>query len=181
MFGRVLSPPILNSVVSMHKLLSLGAATLVLMALTAALPLAKVWSADETSPGQKAADRKSADDLKKKLGKALTSGEVKDGRYEMSNDELAMDCKRMTGSMKITINRVRDAESRRGGSNLAETAHKTVPLIMQGSTASADRQASLARERAKLDAYNRQLAARNCKTLDIDAELARAQDPMKKY
>ena len=57
----------------------------------------------------------------------------------------------------------------------------TVPLIMQGSTAGADRQASLSRERAKLDAYNRQLAARNCKTLDVDAELTRAQEPMQKY
>jgi hypothetical protein len=165
----------------MHKRLSLSAAALVLTALTAALPLSNVWSADETSPGQKAADRKNADDLKKKLGKALTSGEVKDGRYEMSPDELAMDCKRMTGSMKITISRLRDSAGRPGGSSLAESAHKTVPLIMQGSTAGADRQASLSRERAKLDAYNRQLAARNCKTLDIDAEMARAQEPMKKY
>jgi hypothetical protein len=165
----------------MHKRLSLSVAALVLTALIATLPLADVWSADETSPGQKAADRKSSDDLKKKLGKALTSGEVKDGRYEMSQDELAMDCKRMTGSMKITISRLRDAATRTGGSGLAEAAHKTVPLIMQGSTAGADRQASLARERAKLDAYNRRLVALNCKPLDIDAELARAQEPMKKY
>jgi hypothetical protein len=165
----------------MHKRLSLSAAALVLTALAAALPLATVWSADETSPGQKAADRKKADDLTKKLGKALTSGEVKDGRYEMSQDELAMDCKRMTGSMKITISRLRDSASRPGGSSLAESAHKTVPLIMQGSTAGADRQASLSRERAKLDAYNRQLAARNCKTLDVDAELTRAHEPMQKY
>jgi hypothetical protein len=75
--------------------------------------------------------------------------------------------------MKITINRLRDASNRKLGSGLAEAAHKTMPLITQGSTASADRQGSLARERAKLDAYNRQLAARNCKTLDIDEELAR--------
>ena len=83
-----------------------------------------------------------------------------------------MDCRRMTGSMKITINRLRDAASRKGGSGLAEAAHKTMPLITQGSTASADRQTTMSRERAKLDAYNRQLATRNCKTLDIDAELA---------
>ena len=161
----------------MHKRLSLKPAALVLTALVVAMPLANVWSADETAPDQKAADRKAASDLKKKLGKALSSGEVKDGRYELSQDELAMDCKRMTGSMKININRLRDAATRQGGSGLAEAAHKTMPLITQGSTASADRQTSMARERAKLDAYNRQLAARNCKTLDIDAELARAQEP----
>ncbi len=163
----------------MHKRLSLTPAALVLTALVVAMPLASVWSADETD--QKAADRKAASDLKKKLGKALSSGEVKDGRYEISQDELAMDCRRMTGSMQITINRLRDAASRKGGSGLAEAAHKTMPLITQGSTASADRQTTMSRERAKLDAYNRQLATRNCKTLDIDAELARANEPLQKY
>src|SRR5262245_63768193 len=166
----------------MHKRLSLKLAALAVTALVAAMPLASVWSADQTSPDQKSADRKAAADMKKKLGKALSRGDVKeDGLYEMSKDELAMDCRRMTGSMKITINRLRDAEGRKGGSALAESAHKVAPLITQGSTASADRQSSLARERAKLDAYNRHLASRNCKTLDIDAEMARAQEPMRKY
>jgi hypothetical protein len=164
----------------MHKCLSLKPAALLLTALIAAVPVASVRSADETSPDQKAVQRKATTDLQKKLGKALTSGDVKDGKYELSQDELAMDCRRMTGSMKITISRLRDAHSRKGGSSLAEAAHQTMPLITQGSTASADRQSSLARERAKLDAYNRQLAARNCKTVDIDAELARAPEP-KKY
>jgi hypothetical protein len=164
----------------MHKRLSLKPAALALAAMVIAMPLADVWSADPTDP-KAAVDRKAAADLKKKLGKALSSGEVKDGRYELSQDEMAMDCRRMTGSMKITINRLRDAATRKGGSAMAETAHSIAPLITQGSTASADRQGSLARERAKLDAYNRHLASRNCKTLDIDAELARAQEPLRKY
>ena len=165
----------------MHKRLSLKPAALLLTALVVAIPLANVWSADPTSTDQKATDRKTTNDLKKKLGKALSSGDVKDGKYELSQDEMAMDCRRMTGSMKITINRLKDAASRQGGSVLAESAHKVAPLITQGSTASADRQSSLARERAKLDAYNRHLASRNCKTLDIDAELARANEPLPKY
>lgn len=163
----------------MHKRLSLKPAALLLTALVVAMPLASVWSADETD--QKTADRKAAADMKKKLGKALSSGEVKDGQYQMSQDEMAMDCRRTTGSMKITINRLRDAATRKGGSVLAETAHSIAPLITQGSTASADRQSSMSRERAKLDAYNRHLAARNCKTLDIDAELARGPDTLRKY
>jgi hypothetical protein len=79
--------------------------------------------------------------------------------------------------MKITINRVRDAESRRGGSNLAETAHKTA--AHHARVDGVRRPPGVAGPRARqADAYNRQLAARNCKTLDIDAELARAQDPV---
>ena len=166
----------------MHKRLSLSAAALVLTVAAVALPVAQGWSADQTGADTKTADRKAAADMKKKLGKSLSRGDVKeDGLYEMSKDELAMDCKRMTGSMKITINRLRDAATRQGGSNLAESAHKSVPIIMQGSTASSDWRATLVRERAKLDAYNRNLAARNCKTLDIDAELTRAPDGPKKY
>jgi hypothetical protein len=163
----------------MHKRLSVKPAVLVLTALVIAMPVANVWSADDAD--KKAADRKAATELKKKLGKALSSGEVKDGKYELSQDEMAMDCKRMTGSMKITIRRLSDAQTRTGGSALAEGTHKVMPLITQGSTASADRQSTMARERAKLDAYNRQLAARNCKTLDIDAEMARANEPLPKY
>jgi hypothetical protein len=46
-----------------------------------------------------------------------------------------------------------------------------------GSAAGADRQAVYARERAKLDAYNDELAAKGCRPLDIEAELARTPDP----
>jgi hypothetical protein len=154
-------------------------------------PNLQVAADQKAAPGQpldavqkaekKKADRKATSDARKKVAKALKSGDVKEnGLYEMASDELAMDCKRLTGSMKITIARLRDAQTRKGGSSLAETAHKTVPLIMGGSTAAADRQASLVRERAKIEAYNRQLAAKNCKTVDIQAELARTPEA-KKY
>ena len=44
-----------------------------------------------------------------------------------------------------------------------------------------DRQAVYARERAKLEAYNNELAAKGCKTLDIEAELAKPPEGPKKY
>jgi hypothetical protein len=49
--------------------------------------------------------------------------------------------------------------------------------ISGGSTRGADRQAEYARERARLEAYNRLLASKNCKTMDIDAELAKPPEP----
>jgi hypothetical protein len=120
---------------------------------------------------------------KSKMGKALESGDVaSDGRYQIGKDEKTMDCRRLTGSMQITISRLRDWQTRPTPSGLASTAHKTVGPVIGGSTVGADRQADYARERAKLDAYNRELAAKSCKTLDIDAELKRAPDaPGKKY
>ncbi len=120
---------------------------------------------------------------KSKFGKAMESGDVAvDGRYQMGGDEKTMDCRRLTGSMQITIARLRDWRGRPEPSALASTAQKTVAPVMGGSAIGADRQAEYARERAKLDAYNRELAAKNCKTLDIDAELKRpAEPPGKKY
>ena len=65
---------------------------------------------------------------------------------------------------------------------MASTAQTWGAPLFGGSGKGADRQAVYARERAKLDAYNDELGAKGCKTLDIDAELARAPDaPGKRY
>jgi|RhiMetdeSRZDD1v2_1073273.scaffolds.fasta_scaffold200277_4 hypothetical protein len=113
-----------------------------------------------------------------KFAKPLESGDVgNEGRYEMSAAEKAMDCKRLTGSMQIVMARLKDAYVLMEPSAAAAGAQKMVAPIKGGSALAADRQAVYARERAKLDAYNAELAAKNCKTLDIEAELARAPDP----
>ena len=62
------------------------------------------------------------------------------------------------------------------------TASKVAQPFMGGSGKGLDRDAEYVRDRARLDAYNRHLAAQNCATLDIDAELAEPPEPMgKKY
>ena len=117
-----------------------------------------------------------------KHGKPLESGDVQaDGQYEMSADEKAMDCKRLTGSMQIAISRLRDRSGRvEPSASAREHSRRRRPC--SAAPASARIEGVYARERAKLEAYNRELAARNCKTLDIEAELARAPDqPGKKY
>jgi len=118
-----------------------------------------------------------------KLAKPLESGDIAaDGRYHMSETEKAMDCRRLTGSMQITLARLKDSRGRPDPSALASSAQKTVAPVLGGSTVGADRRAEYARERAKLDAYNRELTAKGCKTLDIDAELKRPPETLgKKY
>ena len=95
------------------------------------------------------------------------------GRYEMSAAEKAMDCKRLTGSMQISITRLRDPLGRQEPSTVSATAQKLSTPLYGSSAKTADRQAVYARERAKLDAYNDELDAKGCKTIDIEAELAR--------
>jgi len=105
-----------------------------------------------------------------------------DGHYAMSEDEKKLDCKRLTGSIQISISRLKDPYFGQEASAAAGAAHKWVAPLFGGSSVGSDRQAEYARERAKLDAYNRQLAAKNCKTVDIDAELAKPPEPpSKKY
>ena len=60
-------------------------------------------------------------------------------------------------------------------------AQSTFAPLLGGANAGSDRQAVYARERAKLDAYNTELASRNCKTIDVDAEIARPAEPVKNY
>jgi hypothetical protein len=116
------------------------------------------------------------------LGKPLESGDVSEaGRYEMSAAEKAMDCKRLTGSMQITIRRLKDPVGREEPSALASSAEKMATPLYGGSGKTTDRKAVYARERAKVDAYNDELAAKGCKTIDIEAELARPPEGPKKY
>ena len=114
---------------------------------------------------------------KNKNAQPLESGEVQpDGQYEMSADEKAMDCKRITGSIQIGISRMKDSYGRVDPSTGAWVMQSAVTPLFGGSSIGANRQALYARERAKLDSYNRELEARNCKTVDIDAELARPSE-----
>ena len=110
------------------------------------------------------------------------SGEMSsDGSYQLSDNEKERDCKRTLGSMQITIARLKDPLVRQEPSAMSSAAQKLSPLYGGGSSKGGDRQAIYARERAKLEAYNAELAAKGCRTFDIEAELARPSEPPKKY
>jgi hypothetical protein len=120
---------------------------------------------------------------KGKLAAPFTSGEVtSDGVYQMSEQEKLMDCKRTTGSMLITISYLRHRSTEVGTSGVAVAASKAAQPVLGGSTRGLDRDAEYMRARARLEAYNGHLSAQSCPKLDIDAELAKAPEPMgKKY
>jgi hypothetical protein len=116
-----------------------------------------------------------------KFAQAQEGGTMRSGRYEMSETEKGLDCKRLTGSMLIAIARMKDGHGRDAPSGVSSGMQTMWPSLLSGSSAGVDREADHGRERAKLEAYNRQLAAKNCKTVDIDAELARPPEGPKKY
>jgi hypothetical protein len=107
-----------------------------------------------------------------------SSGEMTDGGYVLSQTEKERDCKRTLGSMQITIARLKDPGFRNEPSAVSSTIQSGSAALTGASGRGADRQAEYARERARLDAYNRLLASKNCKTVDIEAELAKPPETL---
>ncbi|MGE3064643.1 MAG: hypothetical protein AB7K67_03595 [Hyphomicrobiaceae bacterium] len=93
------------------------------------------------------------------------------GTYQLSADEEKLDCKRLTGSMQIMLAHLKDARTRRSPSALSVGAQQTLAPVVGGSVKASDRDATLVRERARIEAYNRALAAKKCRTFDVEAEL----------
>ncbi len=117
-----------------------------------------------------------------KASQPLKSGEMTpDGRYEMAAEEKEMDCKRTAGAMSIVIERLKYRAAEVGTSQLAVTASKVNPYG-KATQKGLDRDVEYVRDRARLEAYNRHLASKNCPTVNIEAELARPPEPIdKKY
>jgi hypothetical protein len=91
--------------------------------------------------------------------------------YPLTKEELALDCKKLTGRMQVRILQVRDSSVRGGGSTLARTTQSAVIPVFGGTSRGADPAADFARDRAYLEALNKQLATKNCATFDLDSEL----------
>jgi hypothetical protein len=115
-----------------------------------------------------------------KMAKGMESGEVVGNQYVMADGEKEMDCKRITGSMMITIERLKVRNAEAPTSGLAVAASQVAPHTRQSSKG-LDREAEYGRDRARLEAYNRHLSAKGCRTVDIEAELARPAERGKKY
>ena len=96
-----------------------------------------------------------------------------DGVYHMSNQEKATDCQHLRGSIVITISRMRHREKDVATSPFAVGANSAASTVFGGSGRGLDRDAEYRRDRARIEAYNRHLASKNCPTVDIAAELAR--------
>jgi hypothetical protein len=96
-----------------------------------------------------------------------------DGVYHMSNQEKATECGRLRGSIMISISRMRARGRDVASSPFAVGANSAATTVFGGSNRGLDRDAEYRRDRARVEAYNRHLAAKKCPTVDIAAELAR--------
>lgn len=101
--------------------------------------------------------------------KAFEGGDLADnGTYKPSEQEKALDCKRLLGSMKVIISRLRDSANRPEPSVVASAAQQASASM---GARSIDMTAEEKREKARLLAYNQLLKDKQCPPLDIEQEL----------
>jgi hypothetical protein len=93
------------------------------------------------------------------------------GSYNLTDQELELDCKRLSGSITVKIIQMRDTDNRARPSALAAGAQAAARPLVGGTVYGQDVAADLRRDRARLDALNRQLVAKACPAFDLDAEL----------
>jgi len=94
--------------------------------------------------------------------------------YELSKQELKYGCKKLTGVMQVRILQIRDYDPKQRASLVARSVQGIATPIWGGTTVGLDPEGQHRRDLAMLEAYNRRLAAKNCKTFDLAAELAGA-------
>ena len=94
------------------------------------------------------------------------------GSYSLTDQEQKLDCKHMTGGVTIKILQMREASERAKPSDAAKLAQETLKKFKGSSTYGSDVDADYKRDRARLETMNKQLAEKNCRTFDLDAELA---------
>ncbi|MDX2259133.1 MAG: hypothetical protein NW205_09500 [Hyphomicrobiaceae bacterium] len=105
------------------------------------------------------------------LDSSLPAASFEGGTYRLSEEEAALDCRKITGRMQVRILQIRDYEERRQTSALSKTMQNAARPVVGGTQIGVAPDTDVARDRMVLEAYNRRLAELNCPTYDLAAEL----------
>ncbi|MFA5900567.1 MAG: hypothetical protein WC829_15815 [Hyphomicrobium sp.] len=106
----------------------------------------------------------------------LVTGALPSSGYQLSEEELKYDCRKLTGMMQIRILQIRGYDANKQASLAARNMQSIATPIWGGTKEGVDPEGQYQRDRAMLEAYNQRLATKQCKTFDIAAELAATTD-----
>lgn len=109
-------------------------------------------------------------------GGNVVTGAVPSPGYQLSDEELNYDCRKLTGMMQIRILQIRGYDADKQASMAARNLQSFATPIWGGTKEGVDPEGQYRRDRAMLEAYNQRLASKQCKTFDIAAELAATDD-----
>ena len=102
----------------------------------------------------------------------VITGALRTSGYQLSEEELKFDCKKLTGLMQIRILQMRGYDTNKKASAAARGIQSLATPIFGGTKEGVDPDGQYRKDLAMLEAYNRQLGVKKCKTFDLDAELA---------
>jgi hypothetical protein len=102
---------------------------------------------------------------------AQKSAAASTGSYTLNAEELALDCRKLTGRMQVRILQIRDYSERQGSTGFSHVVQTATTSVLGGTKEGTDPDGRIARDRAVLEAYNNQLAAKGCPTFNLVAEL----------
>jgi hypothetical protein len=102
----------------------------------------------------------------------VTTGALQGSGYQLSEEELKFDCNKLTGTMQIRILQMRGYDTNKKTSTIARSLQSLTTPIFGGTKEGVDPDGQYLKDRAMLEAYNRQLGSKQCKTFDLDTELA---------
>lgn len=94
------------------------------------------------------------------------------GRYVLSNQEQAADCRKINGIIHVVILQLREDAERHRPSLAAKAARTALSPVAAGSAYGMDVDGDRARALARIEALNARLAEKGCPTFDLKAELA---------
>jgi hypothetical protein len=102
---------------------------------------------------------------------APATGSHRPDEYTLSADELKLSCKKLTGRMQVRILQIRDYDQRKKPSATSRLAQQATGSLYGSAPSGSEPEAEHRRDLAMLEAYNRHLATKRCKTFDLEAEL----------
>src|SRR5687768_3774102 len=103
---------------------------------------------------------------------SVTTGALQGSGYQLTEEELKFDCKKLTGTMQIRILQMRGYDTNKKTTMVSRGIQSLTTPIFGGTKEGTDPDGQYRKDRAMLEAYNRQLAIKQCRTFDLDAELA---------
>lgn len=106
----------------------------------------------------------------------MVTGAVPASGYQLGDEELKYDCRKLTGMMQIRILQVRGYDSNKKASMAARGMQTFATPIWGGTKEGVDPDTQYRKDLAMLEAYNQRLAEKKCKTFDLKAELAATTD-----
>jgi hypothetical protein len=144
-----------------------------------AATVATASPASTSAPAEPAVKKKDKKDKKGKVkisslfsSKPAQMGTMQpDGTYKLSDAELSLNCKKLTGRTFVRILQIRDHELSQKSSPIAQGAQQVVSPVFGGSSYGANPEADYRRDRAIVEAYNQRLGEKGCKVFDLVKEL----------